>query len=106
MITEIFEEVILIFKGKIIVEDLIKQIGGFVGYSIEEIFAVFSEINNVKLNIIKDKDEYKLDISIKILKKEKQKHFVTIITKFKLSKDNFLKRLKKKSKKIIIELSL
>jgi hypothetical protein len=42
------------------------------------------EIKSEKLNIIKDKDEYKLDIGIKILQKEK--HFVTIITKFKVSK--------------------
>jgi len=82
--TKIFEEGILVFKGKIIVEDLIKQIRGFVWYSIEEIFALFLEIKSEKLNIIKDKDEYKLDIGIKILQKEK--HFVTIITKFKVSK--------------------
>ena len=93
MIIEIFEKGFLSFKGKIILEDIIKQIRVFAKYSIEEVFSVFSDLESEKFNIIKDKDEYKLDIAIKILKKEK--HYATIITKFEESKIDILKRLKK-----------
>ena len=93
MTIEIFEKGFLSFKGKIILEDIIKQIRVFAKYSIEEVFSVFSDLESEKFNIIKDKDEYKLDIAIKILKKEK--HYATIITKFEESKIDILKRLKK-----------
>ena len=68
---ELSENDSLKFNGNLNLKDIYAQLKEFSNYSIEDIFSVLDDLVGENFNIIKESDKYKLDISIKVIKKIK-----------------------------------
>lgn len=79
------------FEGTINLENIRSQIPALDEYSTEEIIPVLSELSSEKFNLIKDNDNFKLDIAILFFKKEK--HLIISLAKKKESNKEILKKL-------------
>ena len=79
------------FEGTINLENIRSQIPALDEYSTEEIIPVLSELSSEKFNLIKDNDNFKLDIAILFFKKEK--HLIIPLAKKKESNKEILKKL-------------
>ena len=83
---------VLKFKGEIKLDDIYSQIPVLKSYNFEEILDIILDLNSDKFNVNKVEDKYKLDIAIKIVKKEK--HLLIDLEEAKETLEETIKRLK------------
>ena len=88
----ISEDGILKFKGEIKLDNIYSQIPVLKSYNFQEILDIILDLNLDKFNINKVDDKYKLDIAIKIVKKEK--HLLIDLDEAKETLEETIKRLR------------
>ena len=106
------------FNGKISLKEVYEQISAFDEYTMGEFFAALEDLTKDKIKIEKSSDKYELDLSFKVLKKEKhlkiqinqvtqsEEDLIKQITKIMLNNNKRLDQLEKKLSQLKKEFNL
>ena len=79
------------FNGKISLKEVYEQISAFDEYTMGEFFAAVEDLTKDKIKIEKSSDKYELDLSFKVLKKEK--HLKIQISQVTQSEEDLIKQI-------------